>query len=83
MTMYLRLGLLEDRGAAGVVVGVGVADEQDFDVGELEAKLLDAVADLRGRSFEVGVDEDVALRRDDEVGRRGPGCRRSTGCRRS
>jgi len=46
-----------------------VADEEDFDVAPVKAELLDAVADLWWRGLEVGVDEDVALRRGDEVGR--------------
>ena len=55
-------------GAAGAVVVVGVADEQDFDVAEIEAERFDALADLRRGRCEIAVDEDVALRRDDEVG---------------
>ena len=31
------MGLFEDGGTAGGVVGVGVADKEDFDVGEVEA----------------------------------------------
>ena len=32
-----RVRLFEDFGTAAGVVGVGVADEEDFDVGEVEA----------------------------------------------
>ena len=62
-----RVGHAQDGGAARVVIPVGVADEQDADVGETEAELLDAFADERGRAFEAGVDEDVAGGCDDEV----------------
>ncbi len=64
----LCVRLAKDFGAAGAVVVVRVADEQDFDVSEFESKRLDALADERGRRRKVAVDEDVALRRDDEVG---------------
>ncbi len=37
-------GELEDGGAAGAVVVVGVADEQDLDVAEMEAEGFDALA---------------------------------------
>jgi hypothetical protein len=45
-----------------------MADEEDLDVGEVEAELLDAFPDERRGSLEAGVDEDVALGRNDEVG---------------
>ena len=61
-------GELLDAGASGAVVIVGVADEKDFDVAEFEAEGLDASADQRDRGFKTAVDEDVALRRDDEIG---------------
>ena len=62
-------GEVLDCGAAGGVVDVGVADEQDLDVGEAEAELFDAVTNLRHRLLEVGVDEDVARGGDDKKGR--------------
>ena len=51
------------------MVPVGVADEEDLDVGELEPEPFDARAELRNRLDEVAVDEDVALRRSDKVAR--------------
>src|ERR1700761_4717563 len=62
------VGLFEDGGAATGVVGVSVADEENLDVGWVKAELLDAVEDERRRRDQVGVDEDVAGWRGDEVG---------------
>ena len=53
--------------AAGAVVVVSVAYQEDFGVGELEAELFDALLDERRRRFKIAVDEDVASGRDDEV----------------
>ena len=66
--VVLCAGELVDRGAAGAVVVVRVADEQNLDVAEVEAEGLDALANQRQEDFEIAVDEDEALRRDDEVG---------------
>jgi hypothetical protein len=46
---------------------VRVADQEDLDVAELEAELLDAGADERDVVFEIAVDEDEALRGGDQV----------------
>ena len=48
MTMYAGVGVAEDLGGAGVVVPVGVADEQDLDVVQVEAELLDAGLRMSG-----------------------------------
>jgi len=40
---------------------VRVADQEDLDVAELEAELLDTGANERDVLFEVAVDEDVTL----------------------
>jgi hypothetical protein len=61
------VGVVKDLGGACHVVEVGLAVEEDLDVGVLEAELLDAGADLRGGAGKVGVDENVALGRGDEV----------------
>lgn len=61
-----RAGQLFDKRAAGAMIDVRVADEQDFDVGEAEAQLLDALPDLRHRGCEITVDQDVSLRRSDQ-----------------
>jgi len=61
-------GELLDAGAAGAVVVVGVADEQNLDVAEVKAEGLNALLDERHRTFKTGVDEDGALGRDDEIG---------------
>ena len=65
----LCVSLREDSGAAGIVVGVGMTDEQNLDVAPVKAELLDGVAYLRRGCFQVGVDKDVTLRRGDEVRR--------------
>ncbi len=59
-------GQLLDFGAAGVVVPVGVADQEDFCVFELEAELFDAGLEQRDVGFEIAVDKNVALRGGDE-----------------
>ena len=68
MTMYFAPVLRRISADAGVVVEVGVADEQDLDVAEVEAELRDAFLDQRRRGCQAGVDQDVAGRRDDEIG---------------
>ena len=45
--LILCAGELLDLGTAGAVVVVGVADEQDLDVAELEAEGFDAFPDQR------------------------------------
>ena len=60
-----------DHRDAGVVIPVRAADEEDLDVAELEAELLDAGANEREVVFEIAVDEDVALRGRDQVVREG------------
>ena len=50
------------------MVVVAVADEQDLDVAEVEAEGFNALLDEGRAGFEVAVDEDVALGRDDEIG---------------
>jgi len=62
------VGKAQEFGASGVVVEVGVADEQDLHVAQMEAELGNTPLNKRRRHGEAGVDEDVALRRDDEVG---------------
>jgi hypothetical protein len=62
-----RARLAEDLGCAGHVVEVRLAVEQEFRIRPLEPQLLHARANLRRRRFEVGVDQDVPVRRGDEV----------------
>src|SRR6185437_12064477 len=62
-----------DPGASGVVVKVCVADQENFDVAELEAEVLDARFDLRDGLLEVAVDQDQPVRRRDEVAGEGSG----------
>jgi hypothetical protein len=45
-----------------------MTDEQNLDVAEVEAESFDALADQGRQRFQIAVDEDVAFRRDDEVG---------------
>src|SRR5690349_21398232 len=47
---------------------MGVADEQDLYIGEAKAELFDAVADEGDVGVHAAVDEDMALRRGDEIG---------------
>ena len=63
----LRPGELLDLLAAGVVVPMGMANEQDLHVGKAKAELLDALANLRRRTFEVAVDEDVPVGRGYQI----------------
>jgi len=49
------------------VIPVRVADQEDLDVAELEPELLDARFDQRNVRLEIAVDEDVPLRRGDEI----------------
>ena len=66
---YLDLGMGQalNLGHAGDVVVVGLAVEEDFGIGEAESESLDVLADLGRRGSQIAVDEDVALRRGDEV----------------
>ena len=63
----LCAGFLEDLGATGAVVIVGMADEQDFDLTPFEAELFYAGADLGRRGGQIAVDENEAHIRGDEV----------------
>ena len=65
---HLRAGQLFDHRIAFLVVAVRVAAEQDLGVGELESELLDGLLNRRHVPLIRAVDEDVALRRDDEKG---------------
>jgi hypothetical protein len=49
------------------VVEMGMADQQDFGIAEAKPQLLDARPDERDRSFKTAVDENVSLRRGDQV----------------
>jgi hypothetical protein len=44
-----------------------MTDEEDLDVGELESQFFDAGSNQRYIRFEIAVDEDVPLRRGDEI----------------
>ena len=63
----LGAGQLLQQGVAGDVVGVGVAGQQDLDVGHLEAERLDGLADQGNGPLEAAVDQDVPLGRGDQV----------------
>ena len=62
-----RVGVGFDEAGGGVVIAVGVADEQDLGVGVLEAESFDARADGGDVFREIRIDQDVALRGVDEV----------------
>src|ERR1044071_2825679 len=59
---------LQLRDAAGVIV-VRVAAEDVLDVGDFESELLDVRANHRRGLFEAAVEEEVTLRRGDEIRR--------------
>jgi hypothetical protein len=56
--------------AAGVVVPVGMADEQNPDIAEMEAELLNAIPDERDRLLQARVDQHIALWGDDQIRRK-------------
>ena len=64
-----RVGFAKDLCAAGGMVEVRLAVEEDAGVGPAEAELLDAGADLRRGADEIAVEEDVAGGGGDEVDR--------------
>ncbi len=60
--------LLLQEGVAGDVVGVGVAGQQDLDVGHLvEAERLHGFGDQGDGALEAAVDQDVPIGRGDQV----------------
>jgi hypothetical protein len=65
--LNLRVRQPFDLCRTGNVIGVGLAVEEDFGIGEAEAQGLDVLADLRNGRGQVRIDEDVALRRGDQV----------------
>ena len=56
-----------DFSAARAVIEVGMTDEKNFGVAEIEAQCFDALLDLERRRREVAVDQDVSLGGDDQV----------------
>ena len=60
-------GQFFDLGAAGIVVPMGVADEQNLNIGELEAEAFHARLDQREILREITVDENVPLRCRDQI----------------
>ena len=65
--IVLCAGLADNLRAARAVIVVRVADEQNLDVAEAEAKRLNALANQRRGRREIAVDEDEAFGRGDEV----------------
>ncbi len=63
----LRAGFLLDHARSFVVIAVRVADENDFRIAVFESELLDAFLDDRQILLEIGVDQNVAARRVDQV----------------
>src|SRR4051794_26533929 len=53
--------------APGTMVPVRMTDEEHLGIGELEAQLLHALADHWNGTFQIAVDQDVALWRRDEI----------------
>src|SRR5208283_2089746 len=58
---------LRDQRRRLVMIAMRVADQKDLGVAVLKAKLLNALFDCRHVLFEIGVDQDVALRRVNQV----------------
>ena len=52
------------------VIGMGMAREQNFDVGELKAKRLDICTDDGNGPFEAGIDQNVAVGSGDQIARK-------------
>ncbi len=67
----LRTGLRLDRSAALDVIRMGMADENDLDVAELESELFHAGADQRYVLVPVRIDQNQTLRCRDQVFRSG------------
>src|SRR5580692_378525 len=66
--LIFRMRLAQNLGAARAVVVMRVANEKNLDVAPMQSKRLDAFANERRRRVEIAIDEDVAGRRDDEIG---------------
>jgi hypothetical protein len=65
----LRARQFLDERAAGTVIEVGMADQQNLDIGEAESEPLDILPDHRHGALKIAVDENVSLRgRDQERG---------------
>jgi len=65
----LRARQLFDERAAGTVIEVGMADQQDLDVAETESEALHILLDHRHGTLEIAIDQNVPLRsRDQERG---------------
>ena len=52
---------------AGIVIEMRVADEQNLRVAELQSQFLHALLDQRHGILEPGVDQDISVRRNDQV----------------
>src|SRR6185369_5946298 len=63
---------LFDRGAPGAVIVMGVTDEQNLDVAELETQRLHTLPDHWHVSFEIAIDQNVSLVRGDQITRESP-----------
>ena len=60
-------GLPDQLGAAGDMIPMGMADQQDPDVLESKPERFNAGADQGHRGFQAGVDQDMAPRRHDQI----------------
>jgi hypothetical protein len=58
-----------DLGAAGIVIPVRVADQQNLGVFEFESELFDTSLEQRHICFQIAVDQNVALGRRDQITR--------------
>ena len=64
----LCAGELLDERAARAVIEMRVADQQNLDIAEVKSQALDILLDRGHGAFEIAIDENVALRRRDQVG---------------
>src|SRR6185369_5872247 len=66
--VIFRTGQFFHQRAAGAVVPVRMADEENLGVGEMKPEFLNALANQGNGSLQAAVDEDVSLRSGDQVG---------------
>jgi hypothetical protein len=64
----LRTSQLLDGSTTRAVIPMRVADQENLDVAEVKAQLFDTVSYQRDRACKTAVDQNVALRRRDQVG---------------
>ena len=64
-----RAGKLFDLRTAGAVIEMGMTDQKNLEVAEFEAQLFHAIANEWHAAFEIGINENVAFARGDQITR--------------